>query len=87
MWLRRPVLILVWALSLAGAMQWGMKAQSRQGTPQDGLVTGDNLAFKPTGTRDGLIFGTVQIRINGTWRGVVVVDEGPTSVVKQAPVK
>ena len=88
MWIRRSVLVVVWAASLVGAAQWGAEAQSRQGAPPDGLITGDNIAFKPTSTRDGMIFGTIQVRVNGEWRGVVVVDAGPPrSVVNPVPLQ
>jgi hypothetical protein len=88
MWLRRSLLIAVWTLSLVGAAQWGARAQSRQAVPPDMLISGDNMAFKPTSTRDGMIFGTVQVRVNGEWRGVVVVDAGPPrSMIKPVPLR
>jgi hypothetical protein len=72
----------LWILSLVAAAHVGARAQS-QDAP---VFAGGDIGFKPISTRDGLIFGTIQIRVNGTWRPVVVVDGGPMkSVVKPLP--
>jgi hypothetical protein len=71
-------------LSLVAAAHIGARAQA----VPDGILTGSDIGFKPTSTRDGLIFGTIQVKVNGAWRSVVVVDGGPPrSSIQRVPVR
>ena len=77
MTMRRAVFVAVWCLSLVAAAQWGASAQTQPNL----VLSGSDIGFKPTSERDGMIFGTIQIKVNGSWRPVVVVDGGPPKSV------
>jgi hypothetical protein len=70
---RRIIVVVLWAVSIVVAAHIGARAQS----VPEGILTGSDIGFKPTSTRDGLIFGTMQVKVNGAWRAVIVVDGGP----------
>ena len=84
MTVRNAVLVALWGLSLVVAAQWGASAQA----PPAIVLSGSDIGFKPTSERDGMIFGTIQIKVKGAWRPVVVVDGGPPqSVAKPVPLQ
>ena len=67
----RFVIVVLWAVSLVLAAQFGASAQFGQNE----YTPGSDMRFVQTGVRDGMPEGVFAARINGEWKTVLMRSE------------